>query len=113
MGHGLMKTTPATRASSATAKSLRFFYETRNLPTDATVVVTIAAPVLVKGAHLRFSEPERFAAWTNFAATYKPDLSDSSRYLGPPETGRLAKPIPLARNGKRWPKSSATSRTTF
>ena len=82
------------------AKSLRFFYETRNLPADATVVVTIAAPVLVKGAHLRFSEPERFAAWTNFAATYKPDLSDSSRYLGPPETGRLAKPVPLARNGK-------------
>jgi len=82
------------------AKSLRFFYETRNLPADATVVVTIAAPVLVKGAHIRFSEPERFAAWTNFAATYTADLSDSSRYLGPPATGRLAKPIPLARNGK-------------
>ena len=59
------------------AKSLRFFYETRNLPADATVVVTIAAPVLVKGAHIRFSEPERFAAWTNFAATYTADLSDS------------------------------------
>ncbi len=82
------------------ARSLRFFYETRNLPTNATVVVTIAAPVLVKGAHIRFSEPERYAAWTNSAANYKADLSDSSRYLGPPETGRLAKPIPLARNGK-------------
>ena len=82
------------------AKCLRFFYETRNLPTNATVVVTVAVPMLVKGAHIRFSEPERFAAWTNYVATYQPDLSDSSRYLGPPETGRLAKPIPLARNGK-------------
>ena len=82
------------------AKCLRFFYETRNLPTNATVVVTVAVPKLVKGAHIRFSEPERFAVWTNYVATYTPDLSDSSRYLGPPETGRLAKPIPLARNGK-------------
>ena len=82
------------------AKNLRFFYETRDLPTNATVVVTIAAPVLVKGAHIRCDEPVRYAAWTNFVATYKPDLSDSSKYLGPPETGRLAKPIPLARNGK-------------
>ena len=41
-----------------------------------------------------------YARWTNFIANYKPDYSDSSKYLEPPPTGRLAKPIPIARDGK-------------
>ena len=41
-----------------------------------------------------------YARWTNFTAGYQPDYSDSSKYLEPPPTGRLAKPIPIARDGK-------------
>ena len=41
-----------------------------------------------------------YARWTNFTANYQSDYSDSSRYLGPPATGRLTNPIQIARDGK-------------
>jgi len=41
-----------------------------------------------------------YARWTNFIANYKPDYSDSSKYLEPPPTGRIGKPIQIARDGK-------------
>ncbi len=80
--------------------ALRFFYDTRKIPEGKTVVVTITGLQLLKGAHIRFDEPERFAAWTNFTAAYSPDYSDAKRFLEPPEKGRLARPLPLARGGK-------------
>ena len=47
-----------------------------------------------------FAEPERYAAWTNFVANYTPDYSDSTAHYGPPETGRIARPIRITENGK-------------
>ncbi len=47
-----------------------------------------------------FDKAARWEAWQNYAASYEPDLSDSSKYLSPPETGRLAKPVPLAEKGE-------------
>ena len=47
-----------------------------------------------------FDKAGRWEAWQKFAASYEPDLSDSSKYLAPPETGRLAKPVRIAEAGK-------------
>lgn len=48
--------------------------------------------------------PETAAAkmekWKEYISNYKPDYSDSSKYLNPPETGRLKKPLPIVRDGK-------------
>ncbi len=41
-----------------------------------------------------------YARWTNFVAGYRPDYSDSSKYLEPPESGRIAGAIQIARGGK-------------
>ena len=81
------------------ARALRFHYDTRKIPEGEKVVISIAQINLVKGAHIRFPEPERYAAWTNFVAHYTPDTSDSSTELQPPATGRIAKPIRLTENG--------------
>jgi len=82
------------------ARALRLYYDTRKIPEDRKVVVTIALPKLVKGAHAVFAEPERYAEWTDFVANYQPDYSDSSAELLPPETGRIDKPIRIAQDGK-------------
>lgn len=82
------------------AKALRFLYDTRKIPAGQKVVVTIALPKFTSGAHAAFDAADRYAAWLKFVAGYKPDYSDSSKYLEPPATGRIARPIPLARGGK-------------
>ena len=82
------------------ARALRFHYDTRKIPEGKRVVITIAQPRLTSGAHMVFAEPERYAAWTNFVANYTPDYSDSTAHYGPPETGRIARPIRITENGK-------------
>ena len=47
-----------------------------------------------------FDKAARWEAWQKFAASYEPDLSDSSKCLEPPTTGRIAKPIRIAEGGK-------------
>ena len=47
-----------------------------------------------------FDKAARWEAWQKFAASYEPDLSDSSKFLEPPENGRLEKPIRIVEGGK-------------
>jgi hypothetical protein len=81
-------------------KSLRLYYDTTKLPEGGTVTITLIDPRLVSGTHIQFQEPELFAEWTEFIDNYEPDFSDSSEALKTPSTGRLAQPVPLARDGK-------------
>ena len=81
------------------ATALCFSYDTRKIPAGKKVVISIAQPKFVKGVHLKVDEPGRWAAWTNFVANYRPDYSDSSKYLLPPEQGLLARPIRLVTDG--------------
>ena len=70
-------------------RSLYFMYDTRKIKEGQKVVITVADMKLVKGWHRTFTEPERWAAWRKRIADYKPDYSDSSYHLEPPEEGRL------------------------
>ena len=70
-------------------KELQFYYRTRKIPEGKKVVLTIADIQFTKGAHLRYDEPEKYAQWLDYVKNYKPDYSDSSKYLEPPETGRV------------------------
>ncbi len=81
-------------------RALRFHYDTRKIPEGEKVAITIALPKLVKGAHVIFDEPDRYAEWTDYVANLKPDYSDSSEELLPPKTGRIDKPIRITENGK-------------
>ncbi len=97
-------------------KALQIHYDTRKIPEGKTVVVTIANPKLVKGAHVKYDEPELYKAWLEFEKSYTPDFSDSGRYMragwlhslvdepkvadedkraGTPKTGFIEKPISL------------------
>ena len=82
-------------------RSLYFMYDTRKIKEGQKVVITVADMKLVKGWHRTFTEPERWAAWRKRIADYKPDYSDSSYHLEPPEEGRLAKGdgVRLAKGG--------------
>ena len=63
--------------------------------------VWLALPLLTGWALAEsFDKAARREAWESFRASYEPDLSDSSRFLEPPETGRLAKPIRIAEGGR-------------
>jgi hypothetical protein len=82
------------------ARALRFHYDTRKIPEGKRVVITIAQPKLTRGAHIVFDEPARYASWTNYVANYTPDYSDSTAHYGPPESGRLARPVRITENGQ-------------
>ncbi|NLN02448.1 MAG: DUF4838 domain-containing protein [Lentisphaerae bacterium] len=81
-------------------RALRFYYDTRKIPKGAKVVISITQPKVTSNTHSSLPDPERWAAWTNFVANYKPDFSDSSKELGPPATGRIARPIRIVDNRK-------------
>ena len=82
-------------------KNLCFQYDTGKIKPGQRVVITIADMKLVKGVHYRFDEPARYAKWLKRVADYKPDYSDSSAYLEPPEEGRLGmfSKVRLAKGG--------------
>ncbi len=81
-------------------RSLRFFYNTTKLKDKESVKITIAKIKLVKGASTKPDDAERYMAWKDWVKNYEPDYSDSSKYLLPPEEGRIAKPVQLAKDGK-------------
>ncbi len=81
-------------------RALRFFYNTLKLKDRESVKITIANLRLAKGAATKVDDAERYIAWKNWVKNYEPDYSDSSKYLLPPEEGRIAKPIQLAKDGK-------------
>ena len=78
------------------AESIQLLYDNRKLDEGDKVVVTIADMKVTRGAHIKFDEPDRYVAWTNFVANYEPDYSDSSKYLKPLVSG---KSIALAKGG--------------
>jgi len=82
-------------------KSLYFMYDTKKIKEGQKVVITIADMKLVKGWHKKYDHPDRYAAWLKRVQDYKPDLSDSSKYLEPPAEGRLGmfSKIRLAKGG--------------
>lgn len=62
-------------------------------------------PLKFQVADLRFfTQKDRYsgqtAAWDRFIENYKPDYSDGSKYLLPPETGRMQEPFPVVKDGK-------------
>ena len=82
-------------------QELQLYYRTRKIPEGKKIVVTVADIQFTKGAHYKYDEPERYAQWLEYVKNYKPDYSDSSKYLLPPETGRVKGPRPvLVKDGK-------------
>lgn len=79
---------------------LELTYDSRGVPDNKKSVITIANPRFVKGMRKNYRDAELVNAWTNFIESYKPDYSDSSRYLENPAEGRIAKPLPIAKAGK-------------
>lgn len=62
-------------------------------------VLSAVSVLFVLAASAEIDRDARFAAWQKAAKAYEPDLSDSSKHLAPPETGRIAKPIRIAEKG--------------
>jgi hypothetical protein len=79
---------------------LEFTYDNRGVPDDKKSVITIANPRFVKGMRKNYPDEKLVNAWTNFIESYKPDYSDSSRFLENPQEGRIARPIQIAKGGK-------------
>ena len=70
---------------------------------DKTCTIRISDITLVK--HPRWAEKypdkkKKWDAWLEFQKNYKFDLSDSSKYLLPPETGRIPQALSLVKGGK-------------
>ncbi len=84
------------------SKKIRICYETqrKNFKPGEYVKITIADMRLVKGAETKVDDYERYCAWLNFVENYKPNYSDSSKYLKPPKEGRIKNPVRLAKRGK-------------
>ncbi|MBQ6923278.1 MAG: DUF4838 domain-containing protein [Kiritimatiellae bacterium] len=78
-------------------ESIQLLYDNRKIGDDDKVVVTIADMKVTRGAHFKFDDPDRYAAWTNFVANYEPDYSDSSKYLEPLKSGKAVR---LAKGGE-------------
>jgi hypothetical protein len=69
------------------------------IPEGQNVVITISEVQFHKGQRAQTGEPALFEKWQKYISAYVPDYSDSSKYLLPPESGRLKVPLALTVNG--------------
>lgn len=79
---------------------LEINYDSRGVPDNRRSVITIANPRFIKGMRKNYPDSELVNKWASFIDSYKPDYSDSTRYLENPKEGRIANPIPIAKAGK-------------
>lgn len=79
-------------------------YPLAKVPADNPIVLTLTDVQFVSGYVARIGDPELFQQWKKYISDYKPDYSDSSKYLLPPTTGRITTPLPLTVDGKAYSK---------
>lgn len=79
---------------------IRIRYGFEGVPEGKTDVLTLIDMKFVSGLSVKTGDPELYQQWRKYIAAYKPDYRDSSKDLLPPETGRIATPLPLTVNGK-------------
>ena len=89
-----------TGADLSAITTVQLKYPFPKIPEGQTVDVTIIDMKFVSGLRARTGNPELFERWQNYIKNYKPDYSDSSKYLEPPLTGRLKTPVALTQYGK-------------
>jgi len=81
-------------------KEIQIICDFSRVPEGKTDEIILFDMNFVSGQRVSVGDPELYAQWKEFLANYKPDYSDSSKFLLPPETGRIASPQPLTTNGK-------------
>jgi hypothetical protein len=81
-------------------KSLQLKYPFSTIPEGQTLEMTIIDMNFVSGKSVPSGDPKLYKEWRDYIDAYKPDYSDSSKYLQPPTTGRITAPISLVKNGK-------------
>lgn len=77
---------------------IMIFYDNKKLAPGQQVVITIIKPQLVTGLSHTGGDMEKFATFKKEMDAYKPDYSDSSRYLSAPAQGRLDQPLALVKD---------------
>ncbi|HCE42750.1 MAG TPA: hypothetical protein DET40_04315 [Lentisphaeria bacterium] len=75
-------------------------YDFPNIPEGQNVVITISEVQFHGGQRAQTGDPALFEKWQKYISAYVPDYSDSSKYLLPPESGRLKVPLALTVNGE-------------
>lgn len=68
------------------------------IPENEELIITIKDMEFVAGPSVVSGDPVRFEKWKHDMANYRPDDSDSSRFLDPPLTGRVENPVALVKN---------------
>ncbi len=75
-------------------------YAFNSIPEGKKVILTIYDLKLHKGMKVITGDPDLFAKWQKYIKSYKPDYSDSSKYLQSSKYGRLKSPLTLYIKGK-------------
>ncbi len=83
------------RIPSGLCGQLRFRFDLRHLKHPARVTLADMRFVVAENQY-----SAEYGKFRDYIKNYKPDYSDSSKYLLPPETNRLARPVGIVRNGK-------------
>ncbi len=88
-------------ADTSSVTEIRFVFDLSKLPVDE---LTLDIGRLCAVAENTWKDmPDRdkkWLAWIDWIKTWEPDYSDSSKYLEPPLTGRIAEPLSLTIGGK-------------
>lgn len=79
---------------------VRFRYPFDGIPEGKTDTMLIADMQFVSGLSVKTGDAKLTQKWKEYIGAYSPDYSDSSKYLSPPESGRLTQPLLLAKDGK-------------
>lgn len=85
-------------------REIQIIYNFEGVPEGKTDVLTLIDMKVVSGLSVSTGDPVLYQQWKTYISNYKPDYSDSSAYLLPPETGCIVKPLPLTKDGKALSK---------
>jgi hypothetical protein len=80
-------------------REVRFKFDFGAMPKVKGLELEVDNLRFVSGPSTSRGDKVRFEAWKKRFGTWEPDTSDSSHFLQPPTTGRLATPVALVENG--------------
>lgn len=80
--------------------TVRIGYNFESIPENQKDTVTFADMRFVSGRTAESGDPKLYKEWEAYAQAYRPDYSDSGKFLLPPDTGIISPPIALTKDGK-------------
>jgi hypothetical protein len=92
----------ANQANPAEIAQIRLIPPFASVPENEKAGFTAVDLKFISGEVVQKGDAALYKRWVDYTEAYQPDYSDSSKYLLPPEAGRLKEPLIITKGGRAF-----------